>query len=185
MAVKVDLRAARRYAGALFNVAVERGEEDEIARNLAAVSSVALDSPQLMGVLHHPQITRKQKKEILSKIFQGQVHNDVIHFLLMLVEKDRASMIPMAAKEFSRLLDEHRREADAEAITALPLTPEQEAQLKAQLQEATGYKVRLRTRVDEEILGGLIVRVGDKLIDASVRTQLEEIRNRLKQIKVN
>lgn len=185
MAVKVDPRAARRYAGALFNVAVARGEEDEIARNLATVSSVALESPQLMGVLQHPRITRDQKKGILSKVFQDQVRPDVIHFLLMLVEKDRASMIPSAAKEFARLLDEHRQEADAEAITALPLTPEQETQLKVRLQEATGYKVRLKTRVDERILGGLIVRVGDKLIDASVLSQLEEIRSRLKQIKVN
>lgn len=103
----------------------------------------------------------------------------------MLVEKDRADIIPNVASEFARLLDEHRKEANAEAISAVPLTGEQKAHLENQLQAATGYKVRLKTRVDENILGGLIVRVGDKLIDASVATRLAQLRNKLKQVKVN
>ena len=185
MAATADFRAARRYAGALFNVAVARQEVDEVAQNLATVTSVVTQSSDLLGVLHHPRVTRERKKEILHHVFGGQVRPDVEHLLLMLVEKDRASIIPNVASEFARLLDTHRNEADAEAVSAVPLTPEQISQLETQLQNATGLKVRLKTRVDENILGGLIVRVGDKLIDASVATRLSQIGNRLKQVKVN
>jgi F-type H+-transporting ATPase subunit delta len=185
MAATGDFRAARRYASALFNVALERNETDAVAQNLADVTSTVTQSPQLMGVLHHPRVTRQKKQEILATVFHDQVRPDVEHLLLMLVEKDRADIIPNVASEFARLLDEHRKEADAEAISAVPLSSEQQAHLENQLQAATGYKVRLKTRVDENILGGLIVRVGDKLIDASVATQLAQLRNKLKQVKVN
>jgi len=83
------------------------------------------------------------------------------------------------------MLDAHRGEADAEAVSAVPLTSEQIASLETQLQAASGFRVRLKTRVDPNILGGLVVRVGDKLIDASVATRLGQISNRLKQVKVN
>lgn len=185
MAATGDFRAARRYAGALFNVAVARNEADDVARNLADVTSVTTQSPELMSVLHHPRVTRERKKEILAHVFHNQVRPDVEHLLLMLVEKDRASIIPNVATEFARLLDEHQKEVNAEVVSAVPLTDTQTTQLEAQLQSATGYKVRLKARVDENILGGLIVRVGDKLIDASVVTQLSQIRNKLKQVKVN
>jgi F-type H+-transporting ATPase subunit delta len=185
MAATADFRAARRYAGALFNVALARGEEDAVAQNLTDVTSVTTQSRELMGVLHHPRVTRERKKKILAGVFHDQVRPDVEHLLLMLVEKDRAALIPNVATEFARLLDEHRKETDAEAISAVPLTEQQKAQLEAQLQATTGYKVRLTARVDENILGGLIVRVGDKLIDASVATRLSQIRNKLKQVKVN
>jgi F-type H+-transporting ATPase subunit delta len=88
------------------------------------------------------------------------------------------------AAEFKRLLDEHRREIDAEAVTAIALSPAQQEALLQRLQTATGYTVRLKTRVDESILGGLIVRIGDKLIDGSVRSRLEMMREQLKQAKV-
>ncbi len=185
MAATQDFRAARRYAGALFNVAIARHEEDEVAQNLTTVTSAVTQSPQLMGVLHHPRVTRERKKEILHHVFGGNVRPDVEHLLLMLVEKDRASIIPNVAREFARMLDAHRGEADAEVVSAVPLTSEQIAQLETQLKNSTGFKVRLKTRVDENILGGLVVRVGDKLIDASVATRLSQIGNRLKQVKVS
>ncbi len=86
----LDLRAARRYAGALFNVALKRDEVDEVLENLVTVTDVATKSPELMAVLHHPRITRERKKELLHKIFEGNVRTDVEHFLFLLIEKDRA-----------------------------------------------------------------------------------------------
>ena len=81
-------------------------------------------------------------------------------------------------------MDTHRREADAEAITAVPLTPAQITGLEAALATKFGVKVRLTTRVDEKLLGGLVVRVGDKLIDGSVSTRLHALSDQLKRTKV-
>ncbi len=179
-----EMQAARRYARALFGMALERGEVEEIAEGLTTVTDTALASPELMNVLHHPRITRTRKKELLAHVFDNNVRPDIAHFLILLVDKDRAVIIPNVAREFKRLLDEHRRETDAEAVSAVPLTPEQHSALQQKLQAATGYTVRLTTRVDENILGGLIIRVGDRLIDGSVATQLQSMREQLKRAKV-
>ncbi len=81
-------------------------------------------------------------------------------------------------------MDEHRGEVDAVAATAQPMNDEQIAALKEQLQQVTGLKVRLQTKVDESLLGGLVVRVGDRMIDASVASRLNAIRDQLKKAKV-
>jgi F-type H+-transporting ATPase subunit delta len=184
MAGTGDIRASRRYAGALFQLARDRNELQTVADGLNKVAEVSQQSPELMGVLHHPRITEAKKKDILHHVFGGQVTGDVEHLLLMMVEKDRASIIPNVASQFNRLMDEHLKETDAEAVTAIELTPQQETALVNKLQAATGQRVRLSTRVDESILGGLVVRVGDKLIDASVATQLRGMQERLMQAKV-
>jgi F-type H+-transporting ATPase subunit delta len=179
-----DMRAARRYARALFRTALGHGEVDEVAQSLGIVTTAAAQSPELMAVLHHPRITRQRKQELLQQVFEGRVRPDVEHFLFMLVEKDRAVIIPNVAEQFLRMLDEYRREMDAEALTAIPLSQAQKDALRRQLEAATGYTVRLTTRIDESILGGLVVRVGDRMFDGSVTTQLQTIREQLKQVKV-
>jgi F-type H+-transporting ATPase subunit delta len=180
-----DTRIARRYATALFRVAVGRNEVDEVAQSLAAVHKVTTTSGDLMSMLHHPRITRERKKEVLHQVFEGQLRPDVEHFLFLLVEKDRASIIPNMAAEFERLLDEYRRVTDAEAVTAVPLTEAQTQALKTRLETSTGYTVRLQTRVDEAIIGGMIVRVGDRLVDGSVRSQLTSMREQLKRARIS
>jgi len=180
-----DMSAARRYAKALFNLARERENLDAIADSLAVVTSTAQGSPDLMTMLHHPLITKERKKELLAQVFGGEIQADVQNFLFLLVEKDRASIIPSVAREFARLTDEHRRVADAEVVSAVPLSQEQTSAIVNQLQTSTGYTIRLTTRVDETILGGLVIRVGDKLMDGSVVTRLQTMRDGLKQIKVS
>jgi F-type H+-transporting ATPase subunit delta len=180
-----DLRIARRYASALFRVAVNRNEVDEVESSLNAIKVMTDTSPELMTVLHHPRITRKRKQELLHEVFAGKVREDVEHFLFLIIEKDRASIIPTMAQEFSRFVDEYRRVTDAEAVTAVPLTEAQTQALKTRLETSSGYTVRLTTRVDESILGGMVVRVGDKLVDGSVRSQLQSMRDQLKRARLS
>lgn len=180
-----DLRAANVYASALFRVALGRNEVDEMAQSLATITTASAQSPEIMQVLHHPRITRERKKGLLHHIFEGRIHPHVEHFLFLLIEKDRADIIPHVARQFNRLVDAHRREADAEAITAVPLSEQQVQELRQRLEASTGHKVRLKTRVDEKILGGMIVQVGDKLIDGSIATQLQTMHNHLRQVKVS
>lgn len=82
MAATTDFRAARRYAGALFNVAVTRNETDAVAQNLVDVTSVVTNLPQLMGVLHHPRITRQKKQQILAQVFHDQVRPDAVDLII-------------------------------------------------------------------------------------------------------
>ena len=180
-----DYRAARRYARALFNTALRTGEVEGVDQSLEAIAHASQATPQFMNVMRHPLITRERKKELLHHIFEGRVQPVVEHFLFLLIENDRAAILPDIGEQFKRLLDEHRRETDAEAVSAVPLSPAQIEALKARLQAETGYTVRLKTRVDETMLGGLLVRVGDRLFDGSILSQLRRMEEQLQQVKVS
>lgn len=180
-----DLRAARRYARALFQTALKSNEVDAVALSLDAIAQASEATPQFMNVMRHPLITRERKKELLTHIFENRVQPVVEHFLFLLIENDRAAILPDVGEQFKQLLDAHRREVDAEAVSAVPMTDAQVAALKARLEAETGHTVRLQTRVDASLLGGLLVRVGDRLFDGSVASQLQRIEDQLLQVKVS
>ena len=180
-----DLSVARRYASALFEVAKKRGEVDAVAGNLQEVVTTVQSSRELMSVLHHPLLTTEKKKAVLSGVFGGRVLPGVERFLFLVVEKDRAVVLPQMLEEFNRMVDEFRGEGDAEVTSAVPLSAAQVASLQASIQARFGIKVRLSTRIDPNILGGLVVRVGDKLMDASVATKLQSMNEQLKRVKVS
>lgn len=179
-----DIRAARRYAKALFNAALAGNQVEAAGAGLAEVTAAAASTPQLMTVLRHPLISRERKTAILRTLFESSLPPLVEHFLFLLVEKDRAGMIDTVSTEFAQLVDEHQGIANAEAVSAVEMADSERDALQKQLEAATGKTIRLTTRVDEEILGGLVVRVGDRMIDGSVATQLQRMRESLKQVKV-
>jgi F-type H+-transporting ATPase subunit delta len=184
MASSVDSRVVKRYAGALFALALKHDNLDAVEIGLHAVKDAFKANPQLMIVLLHPRISQAKKEEILKRIFGEQVKDDVLHLLLLMAQKDRTSQIPFIATEFDRLLRLHRKEATGEVVSAVPLSEAQNSQLAEQLLRVTGFKVRLQHKIDPALLGGLVVRVGDHLIDSSVATQLNLLKERFKQVKV-
>ena len=175
--------AARPYAQALFNVTQQRGTVDEAAASLNEIAASIKATPLLLTTLDNPHLTRDRKRALMAKIFAG-APSDVSHLITMMVENDRAADLVATAREYSRLVDEYRGLADATVTSAVPLSDQQESALLEKLQSMSGQTIRLQKRVDETMLGGLIVRLGDKLIDASVATQLEGIREKLRQAKV-
>lgn len=180
-----DSSAVRRYSHALFNVAQERNEIDDVARNLATITQTMLASPDIMHALGDPRVTHARRKQLLTRIFGDIIRPNVLQFLFFLIEKERVSVLPNIARDFNRFVDEARGEADAEAVSAVELNETQKQHLVEKLKSSTGLKtIRLQTRVDASILGGLIIRVGDKLIDGSVTTQLSQMRDQLKRAKV-
>lgn len=184
MVSSVDSRVVKRYAGALFALALAHDNLDAVETGLNAVRDAFKANPQLMIVLLHPRIGQSKKEAILRRTFGDQVKTDVLHLLLLMAQKDRTSQIPFIATEFDRLLKLHRMEATGDVISAVPLSETQNSQLTEQLLRVTGFKVRLQHKVDPSILGGLVVRVGDHLIDSSVATQLKLLKERFKQVKV-
>ncbi len=180
-----DSSAVRRYSHALFNVALGHDEVDAIANDMATITQTMSSSPDIMRALGDPRITHDRRKDALHQIFGASIRPDVEHFLFLLVDKDRIHILPHVAREFNRFVDEYRGEADAEATSAVPLTEAQQTALIERLKSSTGLRtIRLTTRVDPSILGGLVIRVGDKLIDGSVTTQLAQLRDQLKRAKV-
>lgn len=184
MAVSHDSRAVKRYAAAIFSLADKQQELDATFTSLQRVKSTFADSPQLMEILTHPRVTHQQKKEIINRIFGDNIQVSVLHLLILMLEKGRIAQSPYIASEFERLLRLHRHESKGEVVSAVPLTDTQIEHLKNRLSQVTGLSVQLDTHVDKSLIGGLVIRVGDRMIDSSVASQLASLRERFKQAKI-
>lgn len=174
-----ELGAARRYASALFAVAVRGKELEGAEKDLATVVQVWDANPQIAAAMARPQVPMEAKRRVWQRLLEGNVGALMQRFIAMLVDKRRIDLLPEVGSEFQRLSDQYRRVMRARVTTAVPLSPDQAEALKARLAGDTGQTVVLLPEVDPSIVGGAIVRIGDRILDGSVRGQLESLRRRL------
>ncbi len=170
-------RIARRYAQAAFEVARERGQVEGWLNELERLVEL-LEGTEAGAFLAAPHIPFEAKQQFIGQALAGFLP-EVRNLVLLLVRRRRIRLLRRIFEEFSQLANEYRGVVVAEVTSAVPLEDADKAVIIRQLSELTGKRVILRTRVDPAILGGLIVRVGDKLIDGSVRTRLERLREAL------
>lgn len=175
----IERRVVRRYAAALFNAASGAGIVDKIESDLGLVSYTFEASPQLMDAMASPVIPDKAKHDIIRTVFGGKVDQMTIDYLDLLVTKSREDAILQTEEEFVFLANEVRGIGTADVTVAVELDAVQQKMLIAKLAEMTGKKITLNITVDPRIIGGVIVRIGDKVIDGSVKGQLGKLRSTL------
>lgn len=168
-------QVALKYAQALYELAIEKSMLDEAEAQLNELEQALVAYPDLAALIYHPRVEPKAKKEVMTRIFGGEVAEFVHNFLLLLVDKRRETILPAIFAEFKNLVNEARNILEVEAITALPLSNEQHVGLAQKLGMITGKNIVLNTKLDASILGGVIVKIGDKLIDGSVARQLKTL----------
>jgi F-type H+-transporting ATPase subunit delta len=167
---------ARRYARALFDVAREKDQAAEIARELRGAVTTIEGNDELRAVLHHRALRGDRKRGIVAAIWKEGL---LARLLALLAERGRLELLPSVAEHFERTWNESRGVASGEAVSATPLSEEQREALGAALGKNLGLTVELRTRVDPGLLGGLRVTVGGRTYDGSVRARLRALRERL------
>ncbi|CUH95493.1 hypothetical protein P22_1564 [Propionispora sp. 2/2-37] len=170
---------AVKYAQALFELASEQQRPDEVAAQLHMVVETVTEHQELATLLYHPRIPATAKKETISKIFSQELTESVYRFLMLLIDKHREAILPAIEEEYTKFVNETNHVMEAMVTTAMPLAASEEAALSAKLSRVTGKKVILRTTIDQAIIGGIIVKMGDKLIDGSVVRQLQVLKNSL------
>ncbi|MBN4064564.1 ATP synthase F1 subunit delta [Dehalococcoides mccartyi] len=174
----------RRYAQAAFGLAKEQNNLDRWSEDLVRAGEV-LSDPDVLGFLDAPQVTDSVKLDGIGKLLSDVdvlVRNTVN---LMTVNRDISKFSDMV-RLFNEMADEHRGIARAEVVTAVPLDDAQRAQVAAGLAKLVGRSdVKITERVDPEIIGGVVAKVGDRLIDGSTRTQLQAMRNSLAERPVD
>jgi F-type H+-transporting ATPase subunit delta len=168
--------APRRYAEAAFQIA-SRDDSIETWRRELELAAAETDG-QLMAVLANPALPLDQRLSAAEGVF-GKLSQPVRNTIFLLVRRGRIEQLPRVVAEFVRLDDRRQGITHATATSASPLTDLEVRALTARLEGMTGGRVALTTDVDAGLLGGLIVRVGDRLIDGSVRGRLERLRNQL------
>ncbi|MHB2016264.1 MAG: F0F1 ATP synthase subunit delta [Candidatus Xenobia bacterium] len=170
---------AERYASALFALAQDKSSVNLIAEELASVQQTLDQHAPLARALQAPNVPDTVKKDILRKLFASSVSPAILSFLFILVDNKREAYVGTIARAYQGLMDKAANIEHAEVETAVNLPANVKNTFTAKLSEREGKKIVIDWKVNPELVGGFVIRIGDRLIDASLAARLEELRIRL------
>ncbi|MGI0106082.1 ATP synthase F1 subunit delta [Salinimicrobium sp. WS361] len=171
-------RAAARYAKALLSLAQDKNVTGEVNADMVLISKTIKDSEELQAFLKSPVVKNTMKKNALLEIFKS-VNGVTSGLFEILIENNRLNILPLVASSYERLYDEMNGVQVAKVTTAIPLTPALEAKIQQKVKELTGNEAKIENIVDESIIGGFILRVGDIQYNGSVKSQLTGLKREL------
>lgn len=170
---------ARRYAQALFEVALN-DSLDRIEQELKAVTQITREE-EVNQVLNHPHISAANKKSVMDKVMGDQWGETVRNFLFLLIDRRRQDILPFVQQEFSKMADGKRQIVEAKLASAKVLNADQEERLKQTLEKKTGKQVRIVKELRPELIGGVLIQIGDQVIDGTVAYALKRMREELQK----
>jgi F-type H+-transporting ATPase subunit delta len=171
-----------RYAEALYEIAERENAVDAIEQELKAIEAIIRENRDLQKVLYHPRITPEDKKGIMVDLLSGKVSAVTMEFMKLLVDRQREQFLSDIVAYYVSLANQSRNVTEAGVSSAVELTAEEKRQLAGLLNKLTGKKVETSYSVDPSLIGGVVVRIGDRVIDGSIRTRLATLREHLRQI---
>ncbi|AFQ46363.1 ATP synthase F1 subunit delta [Desulfosporosinus meridiei] len=171
---------ARRYSQALFEIASETGL-DQIDADLSELTKMVEENGEVKDTLLHPHISLSDKKSIMDKLMGDSFGDITRRFLYLLIDRRRADLLPAIQREFTRLADEARQVVEAKVASAIELSATQLDELKKAIVRMTGKEVRLVSEVRAELIGGVLIQIGDRVLDGTVAHSLEKMRENLRR----
>lgn len=179
-----DSTLAARYAKGLFLVTEKRGETVPAFEDLRSMASVLAPGSRLGGFFASPEVGLEAKRQAIRKAVEGRARPIVGVFVDLLLRKKRLRELPQIVIELESLIERSQGVKRAHLVSAVPLTAPETARLQRELEEMTGGQVKLTAEVDPDVLGGAMVRIGDRMIDRTVRTMLDTIGKQLSEANV-
>jgi F-type H+-transporting ATPase subunit delta len=167
------------YARALFEMAQAEGAVARIEEELYRLRELLKKNPALLEFLKDPNIKREGKRQALAELFENRVHPLTLNTLVILSDQDRVNRLPNIIGQFSTIAAESRQKVTGEITTAVPLDDATVQRLASELSRVTGKNVQLFQKIDPSILGGAILKVGEQIIDGSLRRKLNQIQEQL------
>lgn len=178
---------SKTYGEALYGVAMESGEDKavELMEEIRCINEILEQNPQFDGLMKHPGIPKQDKLQIVENIFKGHVSAELAGLLEVVVSKERYKDLPAIFAYFTEKVKEQLKIGVGYVTTAAPLDGAQKAAVEGRLLETAGYRsMELHYDVDPSIIGGMIIRVGDRVVDSSIRTKLDGLTKQLLQIQL-
>ncbi len=167
---------SKPYGEALFDLCLEKKILDTIEAEIKVVKEAFTENAELYKFLNHPKITKKEKVSFVEKVLKGRVSDDVTGFLLIIVEKGRYDEMNGIFDYFLAKVREYKNIGVASVTSAILLNEEQKKKLEDKLLATTKYvKFNMNYTVDSELIGGLVIRIGDHIVDSSIRTKLKTL----------
>ena len=171
---------SRRYARALFSIGVDRGNFEQLGKELDAFSDLWTGSTELREAIANPVFKASEKRAVLQSLLPRVAPTaDVQRFVLLLLDRGRLAAVPSIARAYREMADLHTGRVRAQVSSAQALAPADLERVRQALARRTGKQVIIETAVDPGLIGGIVARVGDLILDGSVRTQLDTLRNKL------
>jgi len=169
---------ARPYAAAVFKRSIQTGTIEKWSKSLAFMSAVLKDK-EISAIVANPKVSRERLSTLMLDICQGQVDEEGENFLKLLVQNNRLTLAPTIALQFEALKAESEGYVDVEVATAYAFSPEEKKSFTSTLEKTLSKKVHMNVTVDKSLIGGVLVRAGDRVIDGSIKGQLQQLAKRL------
>ncbi len=178
--MSAETLVAKRYAKALLEIAREQGSIPAVREQLAAISQSFTDNPELRTLLGHPAFDKAKKQALMKELFQGKVAPEVYNLLQVLVENGREQGIGEVYRQYTALANQATGQAEAIVYSAYPLSEQEQSAISATFGKRSGKTLEVSNVVDSSLLGGIKVKVGDRMYDGTVSGKLEQLSKQLK-----
>jgi F-type H+-transporting ATPase subunit delta len=175
----------KTYGDALFELALENHKIDLYFEESKEVLEVLNSNEELLKLLNHPKISKEEKEKVIENVFKGRISDDLTGFFVLIVKKDRQGMIKEILSYFISKIKEYKKIGIAYVTTAIELSDAYKKQVESKLIATTEYvEFEMNYNVDSSIVGGMIIRIGDRVVDSSIRTKIYNISKELYNIQL-
>jgi F-type H+-transporting ATPase subunit delta len=174
------------YADALFETGVEDGTLDTLYDEVCSVQDILKENPDFNRLMNHPKILREEKEQIIESVFKGRLSDVLTGFLKLIVTNKRYADIDGILNYFILRVKEYRKIGIAYVTTPLELSDSQKEAVKKKLLDTTDYvSMEMNYEIDKSLIGGMVIRIGDRVVDSSIKTKLEGLKRELVSIQLS
>ena len=175
----------KTYGDALFELAADENKMDALFEEVMALKGILDANPDFLKMMNHPQISREEKEKVMEEVFSGRASKDIEGFLKLLIINGRFSEIDGILDYFIAKVKEYKKIGVAYVTTPLPLSDKQKSELVDKLLSTTEYDtMEMNYSIDESLIGGMTIRIKDRVVDSSIKTKLSKLTNELLDIKL-
>lgn len=176
---------SKTYGDALFELAVEENKVDVFLEEIQGILEVLHDNAEFNSFMNHPKIIKEEKVQVVENVFNGRISKELVGFLTIIITKDRYKDIFSILTYFLDRVKELKGIGVAYVTTAIELKDEQKKQVEERLLATTSYqKMEMHYQLDNSLIGGMVIRIGDRVVDSSVSTKLSELQKQLLKIQL-
>ena len=176
---------SKTYGDALFELALEENKIDDYVAEVNALVRILKENPELSKLLDHPKISKEEKIQVVGNVFEGHISRELLGLINMIVEKNREGAMEDIFKYFIDRVKEYKNIGVASVTSAFELSDQQKAQVEKRLLETTKYvQFEINYEVDKDLIGGMVIRIGDRVVDSSIRTRIYELTKDLTKIQL-
>lgn len=173
------------YGEALFELAIEENKEKQLLEEVTTLIQVLKENPEFSNMLNHPKILKEEKVDALTNVFEGRFSRELTGFLLLILQKDRYDEIDGILEFFVSKMKEHMKIGKAYVTTAVSLKDSQKNDIVKKLLDTTDYEqMEVEYSVDSTLIGGMVIRIGDRVVDSSIKSKLAKLTKDLANAQV-